>query len=376
MMGDSSMMYSAEAEAAVIGALLMDDERMAECRLDAEHFYTKKLGKLMTAMRNVAEQGKPIDPLAVMEELGADELNRIGGLTYLLELAESVPTTANFGYYEEIVLEYYRKRRVIEVSLALIRDVKQKDYDKALQSAMNAFMDLEQMEKEDEGDIRESLLEIYEECETEQDEVTGIATGFEELDLLTGGFQSGDLVVVGARPSVGKTALALHFAARAAMEHTCLYVSLEMPEKQLLKRMLSSLGNIHSRRMRSPNKLFQESDWHSLSAAMGRLYSSSLRILDEPGMDLPYIWRYARKLRQEIGPDRKLLIIIDYLQLIGSNRSGKDNRYSEVSEISRGLKNMARKLNATVLAISQLNRAVESRQNKRPMLSDLRESGQ
>lgn len=374
-MTDAGMLYSVEAEEAVIGALFMDEQLLTECRLSAEHFYTKKLGSLLMAMRAVAKQEKPIDPLGIMEYMGADELNRIGGLTYLLQLVDSVPTTANFGFYQDIVHDYYKKRRVIEVSLALIREVKQTDYDKALQTAMDSFMELDKQEqREDEGDIRTSLIEIYNECEMEQDEVTGIASGFKELDLLTGGFQKGDLFVLGARPSVGKTALALHLAARAAMEHTCLYVSLEMPGKQLLKRMLSSLGSIHSRRMRSPKKFFKESDWHSLSASMGQLYSSSLRILDEPGMDLPYIWRYARKLRREIGTDQKLLIVIDYLQLINSD--SKYNRHLEVSEISRGLKNMARKLDATVLAVSQLSRGVESRQNKRPMLSDLRESGQ
>ena len=369
-----TVLCSVEAEEAVIGALLVDELLLAECRLSPEHFYTKKLGRLLMVMREVAEKEQPIDPLGIMEHIGADKLNRMGGLTYLLQLADSVPTTANFGYYQDIVYDYYKKRRVIEVSLALIRDVKQTDYDKALQTAMNSFMELDKQQREDEGDIRASLIQIYNECETEQDEVTGIASGFEELDLLTGGFQKGDLFVLGARPSVGKTALTLQLAVRAAMEHTCLYVSLEMPGKQLLKRMLSSLGGIRSRRMRSPKKLFKESDWHSLSAAIGQLYSSSLRILDEPGMDLPYIWRYARKLRREIGPDQKLLIIIDYLQLISSD--SRYNRNLEVSEISRGLKMLARKLDATVLAVSQLSRAVENRQNKRPMLSDLRESGQ
>ena len=371
------MLYSVEAEEAVIGALFMDEQLIYECRLRGEHFYTKRLGKLITMMREVADEGKPIDPLTVMEKLGNVELERLGGLTYILQLTDSVPTTANFGYYQEIVYEYYKKRRVIDVSLSLIRTVKEENCDRAVQSAIDQFLHLEgEEQKEDEGDIRSSLIEIYNKCEMEEDEVTGIASGFDELDLLTGGFQSGDLFVLGARPSVGKTALSLHLAAKAAMEHVCLYISLEMPKDQLLKRMLSTLGSIHSRRMRCPKKFFTESDWHSLSASMGRLYNSSLRILDEPGMDLTYIWRYARKLRREFGSDKKLLIVIDYLQLINGDGSRKQNRQGEISEISRGLKNMARKLDATVLAISQLSRAVENRQNKRPMLSDLRESGQ
>ncbi|WP_409274842.1 replicative DNA helicase [Neobacillus sp. SCS-31] len=228
---------------------------------------------------------------------------------------------------------------------------------------------------EDAGEIREGLVDLYTYCGKDLGEITGVPSGFKKLDRLTGGFQESDLVVIGARPSMGKTAFALNIALNAANEDVTAVFSLEMSKKQLLKRAASCIGNIGSVKMRNPKHYFGQEDWNQLNFAMGVLSKLNMRIFDKAGMDISYIWSKVRQLRKEVGEGRRILVVVDYLQLIGGNNR-QQNRQSEISEISRSLKQMARETNAIVIALSQLSRGIESRHDKRPMLSDLRESGQ
>ncbi len=229
---------------------------------------------------------------------------------------------------------------------------------------------------EDLGEIRETLKDVYLECEKDMGDISGIPSGFSSLDGLTGGFQDSDFIVIGARPSVGKTAFALNIALEAAKSEVAVIFSLEMAKKQLLKRAVSQIGEVDSVKLRNPYRLFQDKDWDAMQQAIGTLSSLELHIFDKGGMDIPFIWTHLRKLRRNYGEEKRMLVIIDYLQLISGDMRLKGNRQAEISEISRALKQMAKELNVVVIALSQLSRAVESRQDKRPMLSDLRESGQ
>ena len=325
-----------------------------------------------------AEKGKPIDVVSVAEEAGPDGFFEIGGGDYLPSLADSVPSTATFNHYQEIVKKYAHKRDTVLIANKIRNATKDGNLDGIIREGIQ---DLQKVEDglccdENLGDIQDGLVDLYLDCEKDLGEISGIPSGFKDLDGLTGGFQESDLVVVGARPSVGKTAFALNIALQAAQEDVSIIFSLEMSKKQLLKRAVGQMGYVSSVKLRNPNRLFDEKDWNGLQQALGIISKMGLHIYDQGGMDVPYIWSHVRKLRQHYGKEKRMLVIIDYLQLIMGDPRLKGNRQAEISEISRALKQMAKEFNVVVIALSQLSRAVESRQDKRPMLSDLRDSGQ
>ena len=369
-------MFNQEAEQAVVGALFLQEGLVKECRIQPEQLFHPPLRRLLRAIKQVDAANKPIDTLSVMEQMGYEQLEKMGGLDYLVQLVDSVMTTANFAYYEQIVLDYDKKRKAIDVAQRLLQNVNREESSSVIQQAILQLTQIEEESfQEDSGHILNHLIAVYNGCEGDREE-NGIRTGFSALDQLIGGFQAGQFCVIGARPSVGKTAFALNIAAEVAKKQVCLYFSLEMSTEELLKRMACLVGDIHSMRMRHPSQLFADRDWHRLSYSLGYLSQSNLRIFDRASVNVQEMWSMIRKMRREFGMEQKILVIIDYLQLIAGSGVHKQNRQAEISEISRSLKQMAREMNVTVLALSQLSRGVESRQNKRPMLSDLRESGQ
>ena len=369
--------YHVEVEEAIIGALFLDGELMKECTLVPAHFYSSQLREIFTMMRRLEEKGKPIDVVSVAEEAGPQNFFEIGGDRYLPSLAESAPSTANFMHYQEIVKKYAHKRETVQIANKIRKATQDGELDSIIREGIHDLQTVEDLlSDENLGDIKEGLMDLYLDCEKDLGEISGIPSGFKSLDKLTGGFQESDLVVIGARPSVGKTAFALNIALQAASEDVSIIFSLEMSKKQLLKRAVGQMGNVSSIKMRNPNRLFEEKDWNGLQHALGRLSKIGLHIYDQGGMDIPYIRSHVRKLRQHYGKEKRMLVIIDYLQLIVGDPRLKANRQAEISEISRALKQMAKELNVVVIALSQLSRAVESRQDKRPMLSDLRDSGQ
>jgi len=371
------VLFNQEAEQAVVGALFLQEGLVKECRIQPEHLYHPPLRQLLRAIKQVDAEDKPVDTISVMEQMGYEQLESIGGLHYVVKLVDSVPTTANFSYYEQIVLDYDKKRKVIEVAQRLMQSVKNEESGSVIQQAISQLMQIEaESFREENGQILNDLIAVYNVCERDRSEGNGMMTGYAAFDQLLGGFQEGQFCVVGARPSVGKTAFALNIAAEVAKEHVCLYFSLEMSTEELLKRMACLVGDIHSMKMRHPSQLFDERDWNRLSYSLGHLSQSHLRIFDRASMNVQDMWSVIRKMRREFGVNQKVLVVIDYLQLIAGSGVHRQNRQAEISEISRSLKQMAREMNVTVLALSQLSRGVESRQNKRPMLSDLRESGQ
>ncbi|MEJ8777105.1 replicative DNA helicase [Pseudogracilibacillus sp. ICA-222130] len=373
--------HNIEAEQAVIGAVFLEAEAFSTAaeRLTSKDFFRASHQVIFQAMYELFEKGEPIDLVSVTILLtNKGEIDVAGGAVYLTEIAESVPTAANIDYYARIVEEKALLRRLIKTATDIVTESfdKEDSVEAVLDTAEKSI--LEVANKKNTGafkPIKDVLINVYENIEQlhhQEDEVTGIPTGFKDLDRMTAGFQRNDLIIVAARPSVGKTAFALNIAQNVAVranENVAIF-SLEMGAEQLVQRMLCAEGNIDSQRLRT-GKLEQE-DWGKLTMAMGSLSHAGIYIDDTPGVRVTDIRSKCRRLKQEHGLG---MIIIDYLQLIQGSEGSQENRQQEVSEISRSLKGLARELEVPLIALSQLSRGVESRQDKRPMMSDLRESG-
>ncbi|CAH0298600.1 Replicative DNA helicase [Peribacillus sp. Bi96] len=370
-----------EAEQAVLGAIFLEPSSLTVTSevLIPEDFYRSSHQKIFNVMIKLNDEGKAVDLITVTEELAAAKnLEEVGGVSYLSELAGSVPTAANVEYYARIVEEKSLLRRLIRTATNIAQEgySREDEVEELLGEAEKTIMEVAQ--RKNSGafqNIKDVLVRTYDNIEvltTRQGDVTGIPTGFAELDRMTAGFQRNDLIIVGARPSVGKTAFALNIAQNVATktEENVAIFSLEMGAEQLVMRMLCAEGNINAQNLRTGS--LTDEDWRKLTMAMGSLSNAGIYIDDTPGVRIGEIRSKCRRLKQEHGLG---MILIDYLQLIqGDGRSG-DNRQQEVSEISRSLKALARELEVPVIALSQLSRGVEQRQDKRPMMSDIRESG-
>ena len=373
--------HNIEAEQAVIGAVFLEPEAMSTTSefLQAQDFYRAPHQRIFQVMTQLSDRGEPIDLVTVSTALAdAKLLEEIGGVSYLTELANAVPTAANVSYYAKIVEEKALLRRLISTATHIVTESFNKE-DEVEEVISNAERNiLEVSNRQNAGSfkvIKDVLIDVYDNIEKlhqEGGEVTGIASGFRDLDQITSGFQPNDLIIVAARPSVGKTAFALNVAQNVATktDDNVAIFSLEMGAEQLVNRMLCAEGNIDSQRLRTGR--LEADDWGKLTMAMGSLSNAGIYIDDSPGIRVGEIRSKCRRLKQENGLG---MIVIDYLQLIQGSGNSNENRQQEVSEISRSLKALARELKVPVIALSQLSRGVESRQDKRPMMSDLRESG-
>jgi replicative DNA helicase len=378
---DRTPPHNIEAEQAVLGAVFLEQEALtvASELLMPEDFYRAAHQKIFQVMLSLSDKGEPLDLITVTSEL-ADQnlLEEVGGVSYLNDLASSVPTAANVEYYAKIVEEKSILRRLIRTATSIASDGYAREDDVAglLNEAEKKVLEVSQ--RKNAGafqNIKDVLVVTYDKIEmlhNRKGDITGIPTGFTELDRMTAGFQRNDLIIVAARPSVGKTAFALNIAQNVATktdENVAIF-SLEMGADQLVMRMLCAEGNIDAQRLRTGS--LTSEDWGKLTMAMGSLSNAGIYIDDTPGIRVSEIRAKCRRLKQESGLG---MILIDYLQLIQGNGKPGENRQQEVSEISRSLKALARELQVPVIALSQLSRGVESRQDKRPMMSDIRESG-
>ncbi|GAK12018.1 replicative DNA helicase [Geomicrobium sp. JCM 19039] len=368
-----------EAEQAVLGAIFLEEESLvaASERLRPEDFYRASHQRIFEAMVELSDKGEPVDLVTVTSELQDRHwLEEAGGVSYLTDLANAVPTASNVSHYSRVVEEKSLLRRLIRTATSIASDGYESDHevDDVLSDAER--MILEVSNRRTSGafvSIKDVLMETYDNIEMLQgrgDALTGVSSGFQDLDRMTAGFQRSDLIIVAARPSMGKTAFALNIAQNIATksdENVAIF-SLEMGASQLVQRMLCAEGNIDGTRLRTGQLI--EEDWEKLAMAMGSLSRAGIYIDDSPGITVADIRAKCRRLKQERGLG---MILIDYLQLIQGR--GTESRQQEVSEISRNLKAIARELDVPVIALSQLSRSVESRQDKRPMMSDLRESG-
>lgn len=373
--------HSVEAEQAVLGAVILDSDRLitASERVDPDDFYRVSHQRIFEAMLKINDRGELVDLVTLSSELQAQGiLDEIGGLSYLAEIAEAVPAIGNIGYYLNVVDQKAALRRLIRTATNIVSDgyERQDEVDAVLSDAERNILKVSQRKGQSSfhpiGSVLSDAYSTIEKLHQSSGEITGIATGFTDLDKMTAGFQRNDLIIVAARPSVGKTAFALNISQNVAVrtgENVAIF-SLEMGAEQLVMRMLCAEGNIDAQRLRTGR--LEAEDWGRLSLAMSSLSQAGIYIDDTPGLRVNEIRAKCRRLKQEHGLG---MIMIDYLQLIVGNGKPGENRQQEVSEISRTLKAIARELQVPVIALSQLSRGVESRQDKRPMMSDIRESG-
>ncbi|MDK3642914.1 replicative DNA helicase [Staphylococcus pseudintermedius] len=377
------MPHNHEAEQSVLGAIFLDPELMSSTQeiLLPESFYRGAHQHIFRAMMDLNEDGKDIDIVTVLDRLTQEGVvNEAGGPQYLAEITSNVPTTRNIQYYTDVVFKNAVKRKLIHTADSIANDGynDELDLDTVLNDAERRILELSST-RESDGfkDIRDVLGQVYdnaEQLDQNSGQTPGIPTGYRDLDQMTAGFNRNDLIILAARPSVGKTAFALNIAQKVAThedQYTVGIFSLEMGADQLATRMICSSGNVDSNRLRTGT--MTEEDWNRFTVAVGKLSRTKIFIDDTPGVRITDIRSKCRRLKQEHGLD---MIVIDYLQLIqGSGSRASDNRQQEVSEISRMLKAIARELECPVIALSQLSRGVEQRQDKRPMMSDIRESG-
>lgn len=374
--------HDLEAEQAIIGSMLTDKDAVISAIevLREDDFYREDNKAIYSAILNLYNRAEPIDIITVKAELESmGKFEKVGGLEYLAELPEKVPTTANAMKYIKIVEEKSTLRRLIKTANEIIElgYSPTEDVEDIMESAEKKIFNIMQDKSQKSyTPIKDALVESFtklEELYNRKQHITGVPSGFTELDYRTAGFHGSELILIAARPAMGKTAFALNIAANAALKgNTAVAVfSLEMSKEQLVNRILCSESMVDSNKVRT-GKL-EEDDWTKLAGTIGPLSEAEIYIDDTPGINIMEIRAKCRKLKLEknIG-----MVVIDYLQLIqgsGNRRSG--SREQEISEISRSLKILAKELDVPVIALSQLSRAAEQRPDHRPMLSDLRESG-
>jgi replicative DNA helicase len=371
-----------EAEQSVLGAMLIDRDAVVTVSnlLGPEDFYADKHQQLYTAVIAIFNRGEPVDLITVQDELRKrGHLDEVGGLTYLTTLINMVPSTANVQQYAIIVEQKATLRRLQTVARKIVDECyATEDMDATLVDAEKSIFSVTQR-RSAKGyiHIKDALVTAYGHLEflySSKGTTSGVTSGFRDLDQMTSGFQPSDMVIVAARPSVGKTAFTLNVARNAAVlgGAKVMFFSLEMGAEQLALRLLASEAAVDGHKLRTGQ--LQDQDWQRLGSGLATLAESGIFIDDTPNCPLPEVRAKSRRVAQEHGLD---LIIIDYLQLMSiPQRPGSQaNRQQEISEISRSLKQLARELKVPVIALSQLSRSVEQRQDKRPMLSDLRESG-
>jgi replicative DNA helicase len=371
--------YSAEAELAVLGGMMLDADALSKAIevVDDTMFYREGNRRIFRAMVRIFERGEVIDFVTLPETLrAAGDLESAGGLAFLSGLMDAVPTAANIEYHAKIVREKALLRRLIEAATTIIQDTYagQNEVEELLDEAEQRIFQIAQThDRKGFVWIKEILWPTFEKIEQLQNNtssVTGVPTGFADLDELTAGFQPGDLIIVAARPSMGKTAFTLNIAQHAAIsaKSPVAFFSLEMSKESLVQRVLCAEARVDNSRLRRGR--LQDDEYARLATAAGYLNTAPIYIDDSAGISILEMRAKARRLKSD-RPDLAM-IIVDYLQLmVGKGKT--ENRQQEVSEISRGLKALAKELNVPVVALSQLSRAVEQRPDKRPMMSDLRE---
>jgi len=372
---------SIEAEQAVLGAILIDPNAIAKTIdiLKPESFYKQSHKNIFSSMVFLFNNSDPIDVVSVSENLKSKEkLDSVGGRAYINDLALSVITSANVEYYAKIISEKSVLRELIkaggEITSIAYNDVSP---EKAVDAAEQLIFSISQKKTAENlthvGEIVLDSYKLIEERYNNRDELVGTPSGFYDLDSLTAGFQPSDLIIVAARPSMGKTTFCLNIAQEVGIKRKkpVAIFSLEMAKEQLVQRMLCSEAEIDANRLRTGH--MHAEDWQKLAKTLGEMNDCPIFIDDSPGLTISELRAKCRRLcisQKELG-----LVIIDYLQLMEGSDTRRNDRVQEISQISRGLKGIARELKTPVIALSQLSRAVESRQNKKPMLSDLRESG-
>lgn len=381
-MNNSGLPHNIEAEKALIGSVFWSYHSLQKVceEVNKEVFYLDSHSKIFEVIQSLYQDKKPVDVGTVTSEIiNRGLLLQIGGVEYLNSIVDSVATGANVSYYIDIVLEKFTLRRMIEAATSIITNANQPDVKvgEAVEIAEKSILNISRLRRTSEfRSVREVLDKAQNDLESlakNKGKVTGLTTGLIDLDNLTNGFSPTQLVIVAARPAVGKTAFALNIACAAAKttKKNIAIFSLEMPAEQLIMRMISSLGQVDNKKLQTGR--LENEDWRRINEAISQLADTNIYFHDAGGVTASEIKAKCRRLSTQ--GEGLGLVIIDYLQLIDSSSKYSGSRQQEVSEISRSLKTMALELEVPVIALSQLSRSVEKREDKKPVLSDLRESG-
>ena len=375
--------HSIEAEQSILGAMLVYPSlvRMAiDQDLHAEEFYVEAHQRIYRCMMDLADSGQSVDITTLITRLNdTEQLALAGGADYVIKLSDSAVSSANGIFYIDIIKERYHLRRLIETAEQIAEEGFDtgSSLDEVLDHAEKEILEVTRSRRASEfQSSKEVVSRVIKELvalRESDNHITGVRTGYQDLDRMTNGFQRGDLIILAARPAIGKTALALNLGMYTALRNpgAVAFFSLEMPADSLMKRLLSAKSQVEGNKLRGGN--ITDEELNRLNEAGNELGAAKIFIYDSASIKVSQIFSKCRKLMSEHGLS---LIVIDYLQLIsGSGRNSGDNRQQEVSEISRNLKILAKEMNCPVIALSQLSRSVEQRNDKQPMLSDLRESG-
>ncbi len=378
--------YSTEAEKAVLGGIMLKNDAwdLVAVKVQEEDFHHNEHKLIFRTIKNLQDLGQPIDVITVQDTIDSNGdlslLSDKGGKDYLIELAKGTPSVANIESYADIIKQRSNLRKLISTAediSQIARDSESSSSEQVIDHAEDRILSLRDDVKRSIGPrgIKEILGPVYariQESNESGNSLVGVSTGFETIDNITLGFQKSDLIIIAGRPSMGKTALSFNIAENVARktDQTVLIFSMEMSSEQVVRRFISSISNIDLQRLQRGD--LEEGDWEGIDKALSVLSKKNILLDDTPALDPSELRSRARRIKRE---DRNLaLIVVDYLQLMQVYGKG-DNRVAEISEISRSLKALAKELDVPVVALSQLNRAVESRPNKRPILADLRDSG-
>jgi replicative DNA helicase len=371
-----------DAERAVLAAMILDKDVIEEAlaRIEKDTFYRPAHQRIFEAIADLSAAGSPVDQLTLADRLEAKgELEQVGGKPYIIELANNAFALANWRTHIEIVKREALLRDLIRAStqITALGYEATDDPDKVIEESEQLLFQVTnkriQTTFKDMGTLLNESIALLEEMEANKSHILGVPTGFPKLDDLLAGMRGGDLLILAARPGVGKTSLALNIAVNAARQGNAVaFFSLEMPAAQLAQRILCSEASVDLKKMRTGH--LSPADWKAIAAACEHLYNCNFSIDDTPGLSILELRAKARRQLRNVAPG-KGLIVVDYLQLMQARNSRGDQRYLEVGEISRGLKVLAKELGMPIIALSQLSRAIEQRGSKRPQLSDLRESG-
>ena len=378
--------YSTEAEKAVLGGIMLKNDAwdLVSVRVKEEDFHHNEHKLIFRTIKNLQDLGKPIDVITVQEAIDGNgdlsQLEQKGGKDYLIELAKETPSVANIESYADIIKQRSNLRKLIATADDISQIARESDSslsEEVIDNAEEKILSLRDDTQRTIGPrvMKELLGPVYSDIQLaneNENSLIGISTGFEDIDEITLGFQKSDLIVIAGRPSMGKTALAFNISENVARktDKTVLIFSMEMSSEQVVRRFISSIANIDLQRLMRGH--LQESDWEGIDKALSILSQKNILLDDTPSLSPSELRSRSRRVKRE---NKDLgMVVVDYLQLMHVFGKG-DNRVAEISEISRSLKALAKELNIPVVALSQLNRAVESRPNKRPILADLRDSG-
>lgn len=359
-----------EIEQAVLGSILYEPELMDECTLIPEQFSIAANQTLFTAFKELQAKGNPIDTVLVVHQLG-HRIQQVGGTDYINKLAQSIPSTANFEYYESLIQGKYQIRAARQEMAAFVADPSSEKLADTCRKIETLLDEPSSSSEESDADV---LADIVDSLSEEKGDISGVTTGSTELDEMTSGLQDGELIIVAGRPSMGKSAFALNIGIAAASKGTVVdFFSLEMPKRMTLNRILSTIGNVDLKKWKNPKRMMSSDDIERVMNAVGMYSDYPMTVHDVPSLTVANVRSTLRHSIKDY-PNSKHLVIIDYLsfmKVVGRY----ERRDLEIGALTKGLKQLARTFKIPIILLSQLSRGVEQRQDKRPMMSDLRESG-